>query len=145
VLAERLARRFGLEVGYSVLPYDAGLHARVFGGARSRLNLLVGCVDNGAARRALTATLDDDRAGYGSPRPRQAVWWLDAGRNSGQVLLGNATQARGLRGAFPPGAGAAGRCRRRASSGPTCSGSPPRCGRRRTAPKRSPAATRGRP
>ena len=108
VLAERLARRFGRGVGYSVLPYDAGLHARVFGGARSRLNLLVGCVDNGAARRALAATLDDDRAGYagdGSQRPRQAVWWLDAGngRNSGQVLLGNATRARGLRGAFPPG------------------------------------------
>jgi ThiF family len=95
VLAERLARRFGLEVGYSVLPYDAGLHARVFGGARSRLNLLVGCVDNGAARRALTATLDDDRAGYGSPRPRQAVWWLDAVR---LVPSKPAASRRGMRG-----------------------------------------------
>src|SRR5438132_11519584 len=39
VLAERLSRRFGQEIGYSVLPYDRQLHAEVF--ARpSELNLL---------------------------------------------------------------------------------------------------------
>ena len=57
VLAERLARRFGREVGYSVLPYDRRLHAEVFA-ARSALRLLVGCVDTAAARRAMAATLD---------------------------------------------------------------------------------------
>ncbi|MGD9892996.1 MAG: ThiF family adenylyltransferase [Dehalococcoidia bacterium] len=102
VLAERLARRFGREVGYSVLPYDAELHAQTFGDGRSRLNLLVGCVDNGAARRALVATLDERRWSYAHHRSPQAVWWLDCGngRNSGQVLLGNATRPEALRGAF---------------------------------------------
>ena len=36
VLAERLARRFEREVGYSVLPYDRELHASVFGDASER-------------------------------------------------------------------------------------------------------------
>jgi PRTRC genetic system ThiF family protein len=104
VLAERLARRFGREVGYSVLPCDGELHAQVFGDARSRLNLLIGCVDNSAARRAIAATLDERCWGYAYPRPPQPVWWLDTGngRNSGQVLLGNATRPEALRGAFVP-------------------------------------------
>jgi PRTRC genetic system ThiF family protein len=105
VLAERLARRFGREVGYSVLPYDAELHAQVFGKARSRLSLLIGCVDNAGARRAIAATLDRGRWSYAGPGSGQAVWWLDTGngRNSGQVLLGNATRPEALRGAFVPG------------------------------------------
>lgn len=78
VLAERLAHRFGREVGYSVLPYDGELHAQVFGDARSRLNLLIGCVDNGAARRAIAATLDERR--WVSSRPLPSVWWLDSVR-----------------------------------------------------------------
>ena len=98
VLAERLARRFGREVGYSVLPYDRRLHAEVFA-ARSRLRLLLGCVDTAAARRAMAETLDG-----GPPLWLQGtdVWLLDTGngRNSGQVLLGNATRAEHLRGAF---------------------------------------------
>lgn len=103
VLAERLARRFGREVGYSVLPYDRELHAQVFGNADSRLNLLLGCVDNAAARRAIAATLDDRPWRYGYAQPAVPVlWWLDCGngRKSGQVLLGNVTRPEGLRGAF---------------------------------------------
>jgi PRTRC genetic system ThiF family protein len=102
VLAERLARRFGREVGYSVLPYDHELHSQVFGGTRSALNLLVGCVDNAAARRAIAATLGDRSSPYSSQCDR--IWWLDCGndRNSGQVLLGNATRVDTLRGAFLP-------------------------------------------
>jgi PRTRC genetic system ThiF family protein len=105
VLAERLARRFGREVGYSVLPYDAELHAQVFGDARNRLSLLIGCVDNAAARRAIAATLDRGRWSYAGPGSTQPAWWLDTGngRNSGQVLLGNATRPEALRGAFVPG------------------------------------------
>jgi PRTRC genetic system ThiF family protein len=102
VLAIRLARRFGREIGYSVLPYDHELHAQVFDGMHSRLNLLVGCVDNSAARRAIAATLSGGSATYGMRNER--VWWLDCGngRNAGQVLLGNATQTEGLRHAFNP-------------------------------------------
>ena len=104
VLAERLSRRFGREIGYSVLPFDRELHAQLFGDARSGLNLLVGCVDNSAARRAIAAALDQPawHDGYQSGR----TWWLDTGnaRNSGQVLLGNVTRPEGLRGAFVPAA-----------------------------------------
>jgi hypothetical protein len=58
VLAEGLARRFRQEVSYSVLPYDARIHAAAF--ARpTRLALVVGAVDNAAARRAIAATLDE--------------------------------------------------------------------------------------
>lgn len=104
VIAERLACRFGREVGYSVLPYDRELHAKVFGETRSRLSLVVGCVDNAAARRAIAATLDGRAGGHGYPYHSRPAWWLDCGngRNSGQVLLGNATQAEALRGAFLP-------------------------------------------
>ncbi len=94
VLAERLARRFGCTVGYSVQPYDRTLHSKVFGRQSGHLRLLIGCVDNSAARRQIAATLDG----------RSDVLWLDCGngRNSGQVLLGNATQPEMLRGAFLP-------------------------------------------
>lgn len=61
VLAERLAHRFGQEVGYSVLPYDPELHTQVFGDARSHLSLLIGCVDNAVARRVIAMTLDRGR------------------------------------------------------------------------------------
>ncbi|MCL5107429.1 MAG: ThiF family adenylyltransferase [Chloroflexi bacterium] len=104
VLAERLSRRFEREVGYSILPYDRALHSQVFSGEPSRLNLLVGCVDNAAARRDIAATLDQPVMGYAYPCNAGAIWWLDCGngRNSGQVLLGNMTQPEQLRGAFLP-------------------------------------------
>ena len=97
VLAERFSRAFGREVGYSVLPYDAELHAAVFA-TRARLNLIVGCVDNAAARRSIAGTLKHRHYGL-SP-----VWWIDCGngRNAGQVLLGNAVRPEDLRGAFAP-------------------------------------------
>lgn len=102
ILAQRFARRFGREVGYSVLPYDRGLHSQVFADSRSALNLLVGCVDSAEARRAIAATLGDRSAPYGARHDR--IWWLDCGngRNAGQVLLGNVTQVDGLRRAFLP-------------------------------------------
>ena len=72
VLAERLSRRFGREVGYSVLPYDRDLHGRVFD-TPSRLDLVIGCVDNAAGRRSIAATLE--RAYYRAA----GAWWLDTG------------------------------------------------------------------
>lgn len=107
VLAERLARRFGREIGYSVLPYDRDLHGQVFGNAHSRLNLLLGCVDNAAARRAIAVTLDDRPWHYGYAQSTRPVWWLDCGngRNAGQLLFGNTTRPEGLRGAFLPASG----------------------------------------
>lgn len=94
VLAERLSERFGREIGYSVLPYDRQLHASVFDRANyqlSRLNLVVGAVDNADARRAIAGTL----IGHD-------LWYLDTGNsyNSGQILVGNASEEHQLEGAF---------------------------------------------
>src|SRR5207237_8008503 len=103
VLAERLTQSFAGELGYSVAPYDARVHAAAFARS-SRLGLIVGAVDNAAARRAIAATLEHECArsyGWGSP---PSVLWLDAGNgyNSGQVLLGNALRPDQLRGTFDP-------------------------------------------
>ena len=83
-----------------MLPYNSELHAQVFADTGSKLNLLLGCVDNSAARRAIASTLENGSWDYGSGRGR--VWWLDCGNglNSGQILLGNASRAEELRGAF---------------------------------------------
>ena len=102
VLAQRLSRRFGRDIGYSVLPYDRDLHAQVFDHPRSRLNLLLGCVDNAAGRRAIAEKMGAPIGGYGYQRAAGGVWWLDCGngRNSGQILLGNVIHPEELRGAF---------------------------------------------
>jgi hypothetical protein len=101
VLAERLSRRFGREIGYAALPYEAALHADVFA-SPARLRLLIGAVDNAPARRMLASTLERGGATWDARVSPRAVWWLDCGngRNSGQVLLGNALRVNQLRGAF---------------------------------------------
>ena len=86
-LAQRLARKYGLPVGYSLGPF----------GARSSLRdcaLVVGCVDNPLARAAIAEAVDP------------GLWWIDAGngRDFGQVLVGNAPLER-LGGAFDEEAG----------------------------------------
>lgn len=60
--------------------------------------MLVGSVDNPAARRELARTLQP--ASYGP----SSIWWLDLGNGpaSGQVYLGNALRPDDLRGAFDP-------------------------------------------
>lgn len=85
-----------------MLPYDCELHAEVFADAGAGLRLLIGCVDNSAARRAIAATLDSPRWQSGYPSSSTTVWWCDTGngRNAGQVLLGNTTRRQGLRGGF---------------------------------------------
>ncbi len=99
-----------LEVLRSTLPYLPDVHRDVFedspyGGDGGGLRLVVGCVDNGHAWRAIAATLAASRPGYAGGTSR--IFWLDCGndRNSGQILLGNALEAPGLRGAFDRAAG----------------------------------------
>jgi len=69
-LAKRLAGKYGRPVQYSILPVGAGT---LPGG------IVVGCVDNGPARQAITDHLHDGQ------------WWVDSGngQNFGQVLMGN--------------------------------------------------------
>ncbi len=111
-LARRLAERHGREVCASVRPYDRETHAECFAPPVA-LALLIGAVDNAAARRALAATLAAGRWHGSYGHPLQPIWWLDAGngRNSGQILLGNATRPDELRDAFIPDGAGGGLCR----------------------------------
>jgi len=70
-LAHRLAHKFDRPVGYSTLP--VAMIQLAFPG------LVIGCVDNGLARRDIARAVHSDG------------WWVDAGNgeNYGQVLIGN--------------------------------------------------------
>ena len=92
-LAERLARLYGRQIAYCVYPYDKDLMGEVFGGgmySRAGQGIIIGCVDNAAARRAIAQSID------------WGCWWIDSGngRDSGQVLIGNATKTDHLEGGF---------------------------------------------
>lgn len=93
VLAERLSRNFGREVGYCVYPYSSEVHQEVFHFANP--GLLVGCVDRASARGAIAQCVGG----------RQ--WWIDAGNgdHSGQVLIGNTAENERLKGGFSEGMG----------------------------------------
>ncbi len=76
-LAERLALKYRVAVGYSVSPLLKEEEGHR--GLLSDCGLVVGCVDNAPARAAIAAHVG----------PHQ--WWVDAGNGSefGQVLIGN--------------------------------------------------------
>jgi hypothetical protein len=105
VLAERLSRRFGRQIGYSVLPYEARVHAAAFADP-THLALIIGAVDNSHARQAIAATLLQHAPHTAWAEGPSPIFWLDAGngRNSGQVL-GNAVRPEQLRRAFDPSTG----------------------------------------
>lgn len=90
--AERLACRYGLAFGSSIRFFNEPLEpAHVADDHRYRdgwLHLVVGAVDNTAARRDVESIV----AGWGG-----RLWWLDCGNHdhSGQVLLGNAGDVDG--------------------------------------------------
>ncbi len=93
-LAERLARQYGRPIGYSVYPYMEDLVYKDYGGGlhtRAAQGIIVGCVDNAAARRSIA-----ESPNHGSS------WWLDVGNgyDSGQVLIGNTSNVDYLRGCF---------------------------------------------
>jgi hypothetical protein len=63
--------------------------------------LLIGCVDNPAARRELARTLELTR------HAQPSIWWVDFGNSaaSGQIYVGSVLQAEDLRAAFNPDTG----------------------------------------
>ncbi len=79
-LAMRYGAAWGVEIRAVTERYEPR-HARIEWDA---LTLMIGCVDNAAARRAIAVSLKHN---YDVPQ----VWWLDSGndRESGQVLLGS--------------------------------------------------------
>ncbi len=91
-LADRLARQYGRQIGYSVLPYEKDMfdeETRI-GRSVTMSLIIIGCVDNTFARRSIANSIDWDK------------WWLDAGNghHSGQVLLGNAKDIGELKEGF---------------------------------------------
>jgi PRTRC genetic system ThiF family protein len=81
-LAWRFNRAFGLDIRAAVQPFDM----RVLSHPGPRhFRLLVGAVDNAAARRAMADAVDGERG---------SLWWLDSGNlpSAGQVLIGNRSQ-----------------------------------------------------
>ena len=89
-LADRLARAYGRPIGYSVYPFrevDSNAHGHSYPGLPNYGgNLIIGCADNAAARRAMAECLRGD--------PHQ--WLIDAGNdtNWGQILVGNVAEPR---------------------------------------------------
>lgn len=83
VLAQRLACRYGRPVAYSTLPV-ALADITVPG-------LVIGCVDNGPARRDIAEKIKHSLY----PTYGYVSWWVDAGNGEsyGQVLLGNCSGA----------------------------------------------------
>ncbi|MDX2241538.1 MAG: ThiF family adenylyltransferase [Leptolyngbyaceae cyanobacterium bins.302] len=81
VLAARYSLAWGLPIRAIPEPFKGHWVAR------TALTVLLGCVDNGAARRELAQALD--LANHGRDTPN--AWWLDGGNHhhSGQVLLGS--------------------------------------------------------
>ena len=94
-LAERLSVLYGREIAYSVYPFHRDLISAVFNGdsyGHGTNAIIIGCVDNPGARKAMTDGLS------------VGCWWLDSGnsQNSGQVLIGNAKEKKYLKAAFNP-------------------------------------------
>lgn len=87
-IADRLNNAFGLAVGASVRRIDA---RDTFCSPHDRdaLNLVVGAVDNPAARAHLARAVK---------KAAGALWWLDCGNDhhSGQVALGNCADRRSI-------------------------------------------------
>lgn len=95
-LAGRLARAWGIEVGYVKEGFRPALLQSknddwsVQSSSSNKLTVLVGCVDNHLARLQMHETLKiHNEKTYDRGFPR--LWWIDGGngRDSGQVLIGN--------------------------------------------------------
>lgn len=93
--AEALAYRLNMAWGMEIRAYPThfkGYLNRAFG-EPDTLTILIGCVDNAAARRALHEVISRQQPGEENPS-----WWLDGGclRTQGQILLGNTKSSTAL-------------------------------------------------
>ena len=100
--AELLALRYAASWGQSIevhnSPFDKGMLQLEY---RDQ-GVIVGCVDNAAARKTIAETLDQESRLHGADGlPR--LWWLDTGngKDTGQVIFGAARNTRQLQYAFP--------------------------------------------
>ncbi len=91
-----LARRFSMAYGLSIIPVVGKFESEMLNQFRPQVDwnedglmLIVGCVDNTAARRDIHEAII--KARKQNTQVAKALWWLDAGNDHahGQVLLGN--------------------------------------------------------
>ncbi|HKX30639.1 MAG TPA: ThiF family adenylyltransferase [Blastocatellia bacterium] len=94
-LAARYSAAWGVKITARVEPFKQA-HLREYEWRNQNL-ILIGAVDNAAARQEIAKSLKGNTADV----PHTA-WWLDCGNSesSGQVILGSAPDAKELRGAF---------------------------------------------
>lgn len=95
-----LARRYGQAWGLNTMAF-VGEYAENLLHTHSDLIVLVGCVDNAAARATLHETLGHNPQTTGE-HTMPAIWWLDCGnlKDTGRVMLGSAYSVDQVRGAF---------------------------------------------
>ena len=95
-LAERYTDAYGLPIETHAVPFSADHEAGPL--HWGTVHLLVGCVDNAAARAEMHRAVEKGRG---------TTWHLDAGntRNAGQVLFGTVARRTDLAGAFQPALG----------------------------------------
>jgi PRTRC genetic system ThiF family protein len=98
LLALRYAAAWGQSIQVHAAQFDKGMVQLEYGD----LGVIVGCVDNAAARRSIAETLTQD-ANMRSAEGLARLWWLDCGngKDTGQVLFGAARNARQLQHALP--------------------------------------------
>ena len=84
--ATTLALRYNLPWGLEISAIPDYFDPKLVKSYWNDLVIIIGCVDNSAARRSLGKTLENNRH---AEIPR--IWYLDAGNNfdSGQILLGS--------------------------------------------------------
>ena len=82
-LAFRYGSAWGLEISAIAEKFKGSMVKPEF----DSLTIIVGCVDNAAARKEISRALKHNR-----PNVPPRIWWLDCGNheNAGQVLLGSA-------------------------------------------------------
>jgi PRTRC genetic system ThiF family protein len=100
--AELLALRYSAPWGMAIQVHAARFDQAMVRLEYGDLGVIVGCVDNAAARKSIADSLDQEsrlHGGEGLPR----MFWLDCGNatDTGQVLFGAARNVRQLQYAFP--------------------------------------------
>lgn len=96
--AETLAYRLNAAWGLNIEAYPRHFKAADAQPAHNTLTVLLGCVDNGQARRMLHSSL----SAYEREDDTQC-WWIDGGNDSvtGQILIGSLVRIGKLQESFP--------------------------------------------
>lgn len=96
-LVGRLSAAWGLDISFSREHFNPTKISGSHWIGWDSVTVIIGCVDNAAARKEVAKSLACNRAE--SPH---RLWWLDCGNteHSGQVLLGSAANAQQLTGAL---------------------------------------------